>query len=47
MRYIVTPEEMRGIERAAFDRGVPSLLLMETAARRAFEALLEMLPGGG
>ena len=47
MRYIVTPEEMRGIERAAFDRGVPSLLLMETAARRAFEALREMLPGGG
>ena len=47
MRYIVTPEEMRGIEQAAFTAGVPSLLLMETAARRAAEALARMLPGGG
>ncbi len=47
MRYIVTPEEMRGVEQAAFQRGVSSLLLMETAARRAFERLCALLPRGG
>ena len=35
MRYILSPEEMRAAEQAAFDRGVSSLLLMETAARGA------------
>ncbi|MBQ9196304.1 MAG: NAD(P)H-hydrate dehydratase, partial [Clostridia bacterium] len=47
MRYIVTPQEMRAAEQAAFDRGVSSLLLMETAARQAFEALRETAPAGG
>lgn len=47
MKRIVTPEEMRGIEQAAFARGVPSLLLMETAARAAFERLRLMTPAGG
>lgn len=47
MRYIVTPEEMRGVEQAAFDRGTPSLLLMETAARAAYEQLRTLLPRGG
>ena len=47
MKRIVTPEEMRRIEQAAFERGVSSLLLMETAARCAFERLQGLLPAGG
>ena len=47
MRYILSPEEMRAAEQAAFDRGVSSLLLMETAARGAVERLHALLPGGG
>ena len=31
----ITPQEMREKEQAAFDAGISSLLLMETAARQA------------
>ena len=47
MKRIVTPEEMRQIEQAAFEGGVSSLLLMETAAREAFLRLRGLLPQGG
>ena len=47
MRYIVTPDEMRAAEQAAFGRGVSSLLLMEEAARQALEPLKALLPAGG
>lgn len=47
MKRIVTPEEMRRIEQAAFERGVSSLLLMETAAREAFLRLQALTPAGG
>ncbi|MDI9521403.1 MAG: NAD(P)H-hydrate dehydratase [Bacillota bacterium] len=38
MQYIVMPDQMRLIEKQAFDQGVPSLLLMENAARAVFDA---------
>ena len=47
MKRIVTPEEMRQIEQAAFEKGVSSLLLMETAARQAFLRLQALTPKGG
>ena len=47
MKRIVTPEEMRQMEQAAFEGGVSSLLLMETAAREAFLRLQRLLPRGG
>ena len=47
MRYILTPQQMRDAEQAAFQAGVSPLLLMETAARAAFEQLKALLPGGG
>ena len=46
MRYIVSPEEMRALEAEVFEQGVSSLLLMETAARRAFEVLCGMTDRG-
>lgn len=39
MLRTIEPGEMRRIERRAFDAGVPSLLLMEAAARAVFSAL--------
>jgi len=47
MQYAITPQQMRQTEQEAFSRGMSSLLLMETAARRAYAALREMLPPGG
>ncbi|MBR1607226.1 MAG: NAD(P)H-hydrate dehydratase [Clostridia bacterium] len=47
MKRIVTPEEMRQTEQAAFEKGVSSLLLMETAARQAFLRLQALAPKGG
>lgn len=47
MKYAITPDAMRQAEQAAFAAGVPSLLLMETAARAAFEVLRGLLPAGG
>ena len=45
-RTAITPQEMRTKEQAAFDAGVSSLLLMETAARRAYEVLRGLLTPG-
>ena len=47
MKYTITPAQMRAAEQAAFAQGVPSLLLMEAAARRAYDALQARLPAGG
>ena len=47
MRYAITPEKMRALEQAAFANGLPSLELMETAARAAFAVLRGMAPAGG
>lgn len=46
MIYAITPEKMRALEQAAFADGLPSLELMETAARAAFEALRTLVPAG-
>ena len=43
MQRILRPEEMRALEARAFALGVPSLLLMENAARAAHAALREIL----
>ena len=45
-RIAITPQEMRAKEQAAFDAGVSSLLLMETAARRAYDVLRNLLTPG-
>ena len=37
MQYIVMPDQMRLIEKLSFDQGIPSLLLMENAARAVFD----------
>lgn len=39
MRPILTPEQMRRADAAAINRGIPSLLLMENAARSAADIL--------
>ncbi len=39
MRPILTPEQMRRVDAAAVERGIPSLVLMENAARSAAEIL--------
>lgn len=41
MKYIVMPDQMRLIEQQAFDSGIPSILLMEQAARAVFEAFIK------
>ena len=41
-RYAVTAQEMRMLEQAAFDQGVPPLLLMENAARHVAAALFAL-----
>ena len=45
MRLILTPRQMRALEARAFELGLPSLLLMENAARAAAEALKDILGG--
>ena len=45
MRTILTPGQMRALERRAFDLGVPPLLLMENAARAAHALFAELLGG--
>ena len=45
MQRILTPEQMRTLEYRAFQLGVPSLLLMEDAARSAHQALKAALDG--
>jgi len=45
MRHIITPEQMRRVEQAAFDAGVLSLDLMERASRAVADALVHMLGG--
>ncbi len=42
---VLTPADMRAVEQGAFALGVPSLLLMEEAARGVATVLKEMLPG--
>ena len=42
----ITPQEMREKEQAAFDAGISSLLLMETAARQAYNVLRNLLMPG-
>lgn len=45
MQIVLTPDQMRSLEKQAFSLGVPSLLLMENAAREAHKALSERLGG--
>jgi len=45
MRTILTPGQMRALERRAFELGVPPLLLMENAARAAHALFAELLGG--
>ncbi len=45
MRRTIEPAQMRAIEQAAFDRGVPSLLLMEQAAGEVTAAIERILAG--
>lgn len=45
MRYAVTAEQMRAMERQAFEAGVPSLLMMERAAEQVLDALSDALGG--
>ncbi|NLW21131.1 MAG: NAD(P)H-hydrate dehydratase [Clostridiales bacterium] len=45
MRTILTPQQMRQLETRAFDLGLPSLLVMEQAAREAVQALRDILGG--
>jgi hydroxyethylthiazole kinase-like uncharacterized protein yjeF len=45
MQRIMTPFQMRTLEERAFQLGVPSLLLMEDAARAAHQALKAVLVG--
>ncbi len=45
MLQTIAPAQMRAVEQAAFDRGVPSLLLMEQAACEIVRAL-EKFPAG-
>ena len=41
---LFTSEEMRAVDRAAVDAGIPSLILMETAGRKVADAVLEYYP---
>jgi len=44
MEFILTPEQMRNADSTAIERfGIPSAILMENAARSAFEIILELL----
>lgn len=43
MLPVISPQQMRDAEHRAFDKGVPSILLMENAARKLTEALVGML----
>lgn len=45
MQTIVTPQQMKMLEEYAFGLGVPSLLVMENAARGALQALKDILGG--
>lgn len=45
MQSILTPNQMRALEDAAFSKGVSTLLLMEEAARNAHDALKDILQG--
>lgn len=45
MQTILTPQQMKMLEEHAFSLGVPSLLVMENAAREAFQALQDVLGG--
>lgn len=45
MRQVITPDQMRQIEQAAFDAGTPSLDLMERASQAVANTLINMLGG--
>lgn len=45
MLRLIEPDAMRMAEQAAFDAGISPLLLMENAARAAFDVLRDMLGG--
>ena len=45
MHIIVNPQQMRALEARAFSLGVPSLLLMEDAARAAQQVVAQELHG--
>ncbi len=45
MRYVLTPDQMRALEQRAFALGVPSILLMENAARAAHADFSEWVGG--
>ena len=45
MQFILMPDQMRLLEKQAFSLGVPSLLLMENAARACHAAMRETLGG--
>ncbi len=48
MRYVLTAEEMRALDRATIDEvGLPGIVLMENAGRAVAEAVSELLPPGG
>ena len=48
MRYVVTAEQMRALDRATIeDLGIPGAVLMETAGRAVVERVLELVPRGG
>ncbi|RPH48725.1 MAG: NAD(P)H-hydrate dehydratase [Desulfobacteraceae bacterium] len=45
--YIVTADEMRAVDKATIDFGIPGRILMENAGRGAARILLESFPGIG
>jgi len=47
MQEILSPEQMRGVEKRMMERGVPGLVLMEHAARGVADEALRRLPRNG